>query len=180
MKESKASGTYHYWKPVVGISKSELWHPYCLGQNNEEKLIVGEIGTKSEYFKNTLRLSLQGRARLMDSLQRRDDTNISKQGESIVTQIVKRERKNGSETNDSRDKAARDLTLVWRQPERPNNAATISDIVDYKIPRIRENDNEILKSLNGLTNSRAPFGRHFFRMGNWHFGRQFGFEKAYF
>ena len=33
----------------------------------------------------------------------------------------------------------------------------ISDIVDCKMTRIRENDHEILKSQNGLTISRAPF-----------------------
>ena len=43
VKESKANGTYHYWKPVVGNSKSELWHQFFLGQNNEGKLMMKKL-----------------------------------------------------------------------------------------------------------------------------------------
>ena len=157
VKESKANGTYHYWKPVVGNSKSELWHHHFLGQNNAGKLIAGGIGTKSKYLKNTLRLSHLGRSSLMDSFQHRDGTNISKQGDGIVMRIVKSEGKNGSETNGSRDKATRDRTLVWRQPGKQKNSASISDNVDNKMSRFRKIDHEISKRQNGLTNSGAPF-----------------------
>jgi hypothetical protein len=157
VKESIVNGTYQIWKLVVGNSKNEPLHPYHLGQNNEGKLIAGEIGRKSKYFKITLRPSLLGRVSPMDSSQLCDDKNISKQDDGTLTRIVKREGKNGSETNSSKDKATRDRTLVWRQPRRQKNSATISDSLDNKMSNFRKIDHEISKRQNGLTNSRAPF-----------------------
>ena len=93
VKESIVNGTYQIWKLVVENSKNEPLHPYHLGQNNEGKLIAGEIGRKSKYFKITLRPSLLGRVSPMDSSQLCDDKNISKQDDGTLTRIVKREAK---------------------------------------------------------------------------------------